>query len=40
MEDFSNWIEEMTEEFENDFLGINKSKINKELIENDINEIK
>jgi hypothetical protein len=34
--EFSNWLENMTFGFENDFLNVNKSNINDLLIDNDI----
>tara|TARA_A100000164_G_C21888281_1_gene763960 strand:- start:342 stop:461 length:120 start_codon:yes stop_codon:yes gene_type:complete len=39
MEEFNNWLEDMNFEFENDFLGQNKSKINETLNENNIQEL-
>tara|TARA_R110000782_G_scaffold266706_1_gene361451 strand:- start:131 stop:256 length:126 start_codon:yes stop_codon:yes gene_type:complete len=38
MEDFNNWLDDMTFEFNNDFLGKDKSKLNDLLIENNIDK--
>ena len=38
MEDINNWLEDMTFEFDNDFLGVNKSKINDLLSDSDIDK--
>tara|TARA_R110000803_G_scaffold23069_5_gene56867 strand:- start:3025 stop:3159 length:135 start_codon:yes stop_codon:yes gene_type:complete len=37
--DFSNWLEDMTFGFDNDFLNIDKSKINNLLSDSEIKEI-
>ena len=37
--DFTEWLEDMTEEFNNDFLGKNNIKINEVLQENNIKEL-
>tara|TARA_R110002167_G_scaffold77312_2_gene214803 strand:- start:375 stop:509 length:135 start_codon:yes stop_codon:yes gene_type:complete len=37
--DFSNWLEDMTFGFDNDFLNVDKSKINKLLSNSEIKEI-
>ena len=39
MEDFSNWIEDMNEEFDNDFLGLKKSELNDILTDNKIDKL-
>ena len=38
MEDFNNWLDDMTFEFNNDFLGKDKSKLNDVLTENNIDK--
>ena len=38
-QDFSNWLEDMSFGFENDFLNVNKSKINNLLSDSEIKEI-
>ena len=37
--DFSNWLEDMTFGFDNDFLNVDKSKINNLLLNSEIKEI-
>tara|TARA_R110000764_G_scaffold4989_1_gene20239 strand:+ start:516 stop:650 length:135 start_codon:yes stop_codon:yes gene_type:complete len=37
--DFSNWLEDMTFGFDNDFLNVDKSKINNLLSNSEIKEI-
>tara|TARA_R110000868_G_scaffold54991_1_gene171291 strand:- start:464 stop:598 length:135 start_codon:yes stop_codon:yes gene_type:complete len=37
--DFSNWLEDMTFGFDNDFLNVDKSKINNLLSDSEIKEI-
>tara|TARA_R110000737_G_scaffold273863_2_gene280693 strand:+ start:575 stop:709 length:135 start_codon:yes stop_codon:yes gene_type:complete len=37
--DFSNWLEDMTFGFDNDFLNVDKSKINNLLYDSEIKEI-
>ena len=37
--DFSNWLEDMTFGFDNDFLNVDKSKINDLLSNSEIKEI-
>jgi len=39
MENLNNWLDDMTFEFDNDFLGVNKSKVNDLLAENNIQEL-
>lgn len=39
MEDFNNWLDDMNFEFENDFLGKNKSKLNELLNSNNIENL-
>lgn len=40
MEEINNWLEDMTFEFDNDFLGVNKSKINDLLSDIHIDKLK
>ena len=40
MEEINNWLDDMTFEFDNDFLGVNKSKINDLLSDRDIDKLK
>ena len=40
MEEINNWLEDMTFEFDNDFLGVNKSKTNDLLSDKDIDKLK
>ena len=37
--DFTNWLEDMTFGFDNDFLNVDKSKINNLLSDSEIKEI-
>ena len=37
--DFSNWLEDMAFGFDNDFLNVDKSKINNLLLDSEIKEI-
>jgi hypothetical protein len=39
MENFNNWLSDMSFEFENDFLGVKKTKVNDLLSENNIQEL-
>ncbi len=39
MENFTDWLDEMTNEFNNDFLGLKKSELNETLTNNQINKI-